>query len=108
MPSAAPKTANSAAAVPIGTVNRFDWTYRSTRPIGGGASTTRITAPPGSFTPPIPTKSMAVRATSGAATTPSRRVESDVNVRNGPSVPPARIAAARSCGFPVAITSAPR
>ena len=50
--TARPRTA--AAAVPIGTVNRFDWTYRSTRPIGGDASTTRITAPPRSLTPHDP------------------------------------------------------
>ena len=37
-------------------------------------------------------------ARSGAATTPSRRVESDVKVSNGWSGAPARIAAARSAG----------
>ena len=45
----------AAAAVPIGTVNRFDWTYRSTRPIGGDRH-----RPPGSvrrcFTRKAPTK----------------------------------------------------
>ncbi len=36
------RTTYIAAATPMGTVSRLDWTYRSRRPSGGGPSTARI------------------------------------------------------------------
>src|SRR4029077_20291598 len=53
----------AAAPVPIGTVNRFDWTYRSARPIGGDPSTTRMRSP--LLARKGPTKAMAVALSAG-------------------------------------------
>ena len=100
--------AYAAAAVPIGTVRRFDWTYRSWRSVGGGPSTIRMGSPPRSISAAGATKTIAVVTTSSLVTTPSRRVESDVRVSTGSLVGEARSAAAKPAGGPDAITNAPR
>src|SRR5215218_8396734 len=94
------------AAIPIGTYRRRCWRYRSWSAKGGSEAVVLITWPPRS--PPgasTPRNDDTVAVMSGVATTPSRRVESEVSAPG--RAPVASIAVAIAPGRPLATMTAP-